>query len=233
MEGNINHQVITKYSESASKKLISEFFKHKSTIKGEEILKFCEIKQINLFVVKILFEKWKTEFDRLRSPYFNYESEDVLLAAKKFMNVLSRNILIEKEDFQPLLEEAIYKTVLLIFSPYEYYLQEINKPNFQQLSIMDLTDIQKYVKINGHLLQAYIERFKSDSIQAVFNDDAVRIFDEVCENIKETPEEFEQYHKDLEKISPLDMNDVYSQTDDVVKEFEEDEVKTIYLRKFK
>ncbi len=223
MEGNINHEVITNYSKTVAKQLINEFFKEKSTITGKEILNFCDIKQVNLFIVKILFEKWKAEFDKLRSPFFDYQSEEVLMAAKKFMNVLSKNILIEKENFQSLLEEALYKTVLLIFSPYEYYLQEINKPTFQQLSIMDLKDIQKYVKINGHLLQAYIQRFESDGIQAVFNDDAVRIFDEVCENIKETPEDFEQYHKELDKIAPLDMNEVYSQPDEVTEEIEEHE----------
>jgi len=223
MEGNINHEVITNYSKTVAKQLINEFFKQKSAITGKEILKFCDIKQVNLFIVKILFENWKAEFDKLRSPFFDYQSEEVLMAAKKFMNVLSKNILIEKENFQPLLEEALYKTVLLIFSPYEYYLQEINKPTFQQLSIMDLKDMQKYVKINGHLLQEYIKKFESDGIQAVFNDDAVRIFDEVCENIKETPEDFEQYHKELDKIAPLDMNEVYSQPDEMADEFEEQE----------
>jgi hypothetical protein len=214
MEGNINHELITAYSKASSEKLIKEYFTKAANIKGEDILKFCDLKQVNFFILKILFEKWKMEFDNLKSPYFDYKSQDVLLAAKKFMNVLSKNISIERDDFRPLLEEAMYKTVLLIFSPYEYYLQEINKPTFKQISIIDLTDIQKYIKINGHLLQAYIDRFKSDGIQAVFNEDAVRIFDEVCENIKDTPEEFDEYHEELNKISPLDINALYTQADD-------------------
>jgi hypothetical protein len=223
MEGNINHELITSYSKEASTKLMNDFFKKSSAIKGQQILQFCQIKQINFFIVKILFEKWKVEFDKLRSPYFDYQSEEVLLAARKFMNVLSKNILIQKDDFRPLLEEAIYKTVLLIFSPYEYYLQEINKPVFQKISIADLTDIQKYVKINGHLLQAYIDKFKADGIQAVFNDDAVRIFDEVCENIKDTPEDFEAYHIELDKISPLNIDSLYSNPEDTPIKYEEDE----------
>lgn len=223
MEGNINHELITSYSKEVSKKLMTDFFNKSSAIKGQQILQFCEVKQINFFIIKILFEKWKVEFDKLRSPYFDYQSEEVLLAARKFMNVLSKNILIQKDDFRPLLEAAVYKTVLLIFSPYEYYLQEINKPVFQQISIADLSDIQKYIKINGHLLQAYIDRFKADGIQAVFNDDAVRIFDEVCENIKDTPEDFEVYHKELDKISPLEINTLYSNPEDVSVAFEEDE----------
>jgi hypothetical protein len=221
MEGNINHDVISSYSKEAAKKLIKDQFKFSSGIKGGQILEFCNIKQINFFVVKVLFEKWKTEFDNLRSPYFDYQSEEVLVAAKKFMNVLSKNILVEKEDFRPLLEEAIYKTVLLIFSPYEYYLQEINKPVFQQIGIADLKDIKKYVKVNGHLLQAYINRFEADRIQAVFNDDAVRIFDEVCENIKDTPEDFEPYLEELKQIASLDLNALYSPTEEKEAEMEE------------
>lgn len=212
MEGNINHEFIVAYAKKAAHILIDKHFKKSMMVKGDDILHFSDLKQINFFVLKILFEKWKTEFDNLKSPFFDYKSQDVLLAARKFMNVLSKNILIEKEDFRPLLEEAIYKTVLLIFSPYEYYLQEINKPEFRQISIMDLTDLQKYVKINSHLLQAYIGKFHNDGIQAVFNDDAVRLFDEVCENIKETPEEFDVYHKSLNEIEPLDINALYAQT---------------------
>ncbi len=223
MEGNINHELITAYSREASDKLVQDYFRKSSFIKGEDMLRFCEVKQVNFFILKILFEKWKVEFDQLKSPYFDYKSQEVLLAARKFMNVLSKNILIEKDDFKPLLEQAIYKTVLLIFSPYEYYLQEINKPVFSQINIIDLTDIQKYIKINGHLLQAYIDRFKTDGIQAVFNDDAVRIFDEVCENIKGSPEDFESYHEQLNRIAPLDINALYSPSPDVATAYTEDE----------
>lgn len=223
MESNINHKVIDSYSKSFTDILIKKYFKKKTKIKGEEILSFCEIKQINYFVLKILFDKWKTEINNLKSPYFDYESAEVQKSVQSLMNVLSKNILVDKEDFRSLLEEAVYKTILLIFSPYEYYLQEINKPTYQQISIGDLKAIQKYIKINGHLLNTYIEKFNSDGIQAVFNDDAVRIFDEVCESIKETPEDFESYHFELSKVMDLDLNEVYSQSDNIVKEYFEDD----------
>ena len=134
------------------------------------------------------------------------------------MNVLSKNILVSREEFRILLEEATYKTILLIFSPYEYYLQEINKPTYQKISINDLYAIQRYVKINGHLLQAYIDRFNSEGIQAVFNDDAVRIFDEVCETIKETPEDFDAYHHKFSDVLTLDLDKVYSNTDSILND---------------
>ena len=220
MESNINHQVINLYSKSFADRLINEYFKEKSGIKGEEITNFSEIKQLNFFILKLLFEKWKSELDKLKSPYFDYSGIEAQKALSSYMNVLSKNIFVKKEDFRPLLEEATYMTILLIFSPYEYYLQEISKPNTNQISIGDLESIKKYVKINGHLLQAYIDRFHSDKIQSIFNDDAIRIFDEVCEKIKETPEDFDSYHKMLSNVMVLDLNEIYS--DVVVKEFQED-----------
>lgn len=224
MESNINHQLINQYSKSYADQLIQQFFGKKIKINGGDILHLSDTKQINYFVLKILFEKWKSEFNTLKSPYFDYESDDVQKAVNSFMNVLSKNISIGKEDFRPLLEEATYKTILLIFSPYEYYLQEINKPAFQQIFIDDLYAIEKYIKINGHLLQAYIDRFITDGIQAVFNEDAVRIFDEVCESIRDTPEDFDQYLRELAKVAALDLNDIYSHRDVPEKELTNDEV---------
>jgi len=223
MESNINHQLINQYSKSYSAQLINRFFSKKVGISGKDILNLSETKQINYFVLKILFEKWKSEFNSLKSPYFDYEKDEVQNAAISFMNVLSKNIMISKEDFKPLLEEATYKTILLIFSPYEYYLQEINKPAFQQISINDLYSIQKYIKINGHLLKAYIERFNTDGIQAVFNDDAVRIFDEVCETTRDTPEDFDLYHQELSKVVALDLNKIYSHPEDSSEELPKDD----------
>jgi len=214
MENNINHHVINSYSKSYADILLKRSFKNKINITGEEILKFSEIKQINYFILQILFDKWKRATNELKSPYFDYENLEVEKATQSLMNVLSRNILVQKEDFQDLLEEAIYKTLLLIFSPYEYFTQEFSKPSLQQISIGDLLAIHKYIKINGHLLSAYIDRFEDDGIQAVFNEDALKIFDEVCESIKETPEDFEAYHKEFSVLLELDLNEVYSQPDE-------------------
>ena len=223
MENNINHQVLDNYSKSYADLLLRKSFKKNDNIRGEEILSFSSIKQINYFILKILFDKWKSEINSLKSPYFDYENSEVKKATQSLMNVLSKNILVQRDDFKNLLEAAVYKTLLLIFSPYEYYLQEINKPDLQQISVTDLLGIQKYIKINGHLLRAYIERFKGDGIQAVFNDDAVRIFDEVCETIKDTPEDFESYQEEFSEVLKLDLNEVYSEPDTLAKGIVEDE----------
>jgi hypothetical protein len=213
MENNINHKVLERYSKSYAELLLQKSFGRVSSISGEEILKFSPIKQINYFILKILFDKWQSEINNLKSPFFDYENPEVQRATQSLMNALSRNIRVQKEDFQYLLEEAVYDTLLLIFSPYEFFLQEINRPDDQQVSIADLQNIKKYIKINGLLIDAFLERFKNDGIQAAFSDDAVRIFDEVCETIKDTPEDFESYQEEFSQVLELDLNKVYSEPD--------------------
>ncbi len=236
MESNINHQVIRSYSREFSEKLSEEFFKNKTSISGDEILTFSKIRQINLFILRILFEQWKSEFARLRSPYFDYESEEVQKAARAYMNVLSRNILIKKDDFLPLLEEATYETILLIFSPYEFYLREISRTDREQLSVPELGEMKKYIKVNNLLLQAYLDRLDSNGMLTLTREDAVKIFDEVCEDTKDTPEEFDEYLIQFSNVIPLDLDVLYSSTEEnpVRKENEEGEEDTKSLNeKFK
>lgn len=213
MESNINHTVIKAYSKKFADTLAKEFFAKNNNINGAEILAFCAVKQVNFFILKTLFDQWTKEIDQLKSPYFNFQDEEVQMSIQSMMNVLSNHILIDEHNFVPLLQEACYKSLLLIFSPYEFYLQEINQPDRQQLSIDDLIVLKKYIKINHHLLQAYIDRFQDDGIQAIFSEDAAKIFDEVCENIKDTPEDFEAYQQAFSDILLLDLNEVYSPDD--------------------
>ncbi len=212
MESNINHEVIRFYSKEFSATLADDYFAKKNRISGEDILTFSEIKQINLFILRILFEKWNVEFSKLKSPYFDYESDEVKKAARVFMNVLSKNILIERNDFLPLLEEATYETILLIFSPYEFYLREISRTDRERLSVPELGEMRKYIKVNNLLLQAYLDRLNSGGMLTLPREDAVKIFDEVCEDTKDSPEEFDEYLGQFSNVVPLDLNELYSST---------------------
>jgi len=224
MESNINHASIVEYSKTFASKILQSFFTPgKSFANGEELKNFTEIRQLNYFIVKGLFSSWKAETGKLKSPFFDYDNEEVQEALKEFMNVLSAHIQVERNTLRPLLEEAVRKTILLIFSPYEFYLQEINNPEFSRMSIQDLHDLQKYIKTNRHLLDIYIKKFEDEGIEAVFNDDAVRMFNEVCEKIKETPDDFEPFLKQFSEIHPLAEETIYGGEDQQQIDFETSE----------
>lgn len=214
MESNINFNEISTYSQSFSQSVCDRFFSDKDSITGKEILTLTPVQQVNLFVIYELLSLWKEENKKLESPYFDYSAEEVQEALKKVMNTLSKNIKIENQHLYPLLEKATEKALLLIFSPYQFYKNEIDKPERGRLKVSQLQELKKYVKVNQHLLNHYIDRLQQENIEEIFNDDAIRMFDEVCEDIQESPDDFESYIPMFSEILPLDINLFYHEPDE-------------------
>lgn len=212
MESNINHSHISVYSRNFSEKLSKGIFQKKKAITGVEIVELSKVRQVNYFILKALFDSWKMEFDNLKSPYFNYEADDVKAAAATFMNVLSRHILIERDNLMPLLVDAVAKSLVLIFSPYEFYIRELRNAPGGRVTKVSLRELSRYIKINGHLLQAYVDRFQSKGITEASAAEAEDIFNEVCEQFRDTPDEFDGYLAIFNEIVPLSIDDLYEQT---------------------
>jgi hypothetical protein len=152
MEHQINFISLNKYSEKLAQNFADTYFSTKVTyVTGNQILKFTKIEIVNLFAIKILFEKWKTELDAIKSPYFNYGNEEVKEALAAFMAVLSKNIQVNVEHFIPLLTEAIVHSLFFILSPLTFLKENVldeekNIPNG------DLKDLQKYFRVHKSLV---------------------------------------------------------------------------------
>ena len=209
METSINIREIESYSMDFSKKICDEFFSENNKISGNEILELCEIRQINLLVLKNLFEEWRDTSENLISPYFNYENEEVRELYKKYANALSRNILIDRDHFEPLLSISVKEAFLLIFSPFEFYAQFINSEKRNKISLSDLKTLKKYIKINGHLLDDLIKIVENDTRESIFIDEIYELFNEVCESTKEDPEDITKYIDMFSKVIPLKAEQVY------------------------
>ena len=211
MDSNLNHSYITAYSKEFADKVAEAHFAQQNTISGPEILRLCPVKQVNLFVIKVLLAKWKEETRKLKSPYFDFEEKSVKRALKEFMNLLSQNISIEKEHFMPLLQRAVFEAILLAMSPYDYYCKEINNPNKTRVSLKGLRESLKYIKINHHVMEALIDRFEGDGFKEVFNDQAFSMLNEVFADMSATPEDIDTYVQQFTEILPLNPNTVYGQ----------------------
>jgi hypothetical protein len=132
MTNKFNPANLQKIAKSYADRITDEYFKDHTSIDGSEIIKLTEIKQLNLFIIKNLFEKWRTEINNLKSPYFNFEAEEVQQSLQEFMNILSRNILIKKENFSALLQKATEDTLLIFSNPKDYFENEFkNMPNMK------------------------------------------------------------------------------------------------------
>ncbi len=117
MEDKYNQLSIEQYSRNLAKHLCDRYFAANQTINGQQLISFSPVKQINLFVIKELLISWNKEMANLKSPYFDFEDQDVTDALKQFMNVLSRKILIKRPHFEPLLQRAIKDTIALVINP--------------------------------------------------------------------------------------------------------------------
>lgn len=213
MESKINHSAIEAYSKSFAKKISQSFFENKDAITGHEILKLTPIKQVNLLVINLIFKKWKLESSRLQSPFFDYSHKEVKAALSLFMNSLSQHISIKREHFEPLLSQAVRDTLLLICSPYDYYSREINRKEQSRVSLDELNDTFKYLKINTHLLELLIDRFEKDKIDRAFNDEAFEIFNEVCEQATESPEDIEKHLVLFNNVAPITIDKIYADSE--------------------
>lgn len=217
MESVINGQYIKSYAETFSEQIIQIFFENKSKIRGEEILALTNIKQVNLFVIKRLMDHWKKEADKLKSPFFNYEDEGVTAKLQELMNILSKNIWVDKKHFQPLLVEGVIDTLYLIFSPYEFFHEELSgsKTSFNK---SDLLNKKKFIKINGELFEAFLNKIKLSEKESFTPEDTRKFFNKVCEEINFAPEEPDLYMDKFSEIEPIYLQKIYSEVDERAEE---------------
>ncbi len=208
MDNNLNLNGIKDYSTRYAKKVISSYFSTNSVIDGEAIKSLVDIKQINLFVIKNLFEEWQKETDKIKSKYFDYNAEPVQKALAEFMNVLSRSIAIKKEDFEPLLIKSVEESVLLIFSPYDFYIHLGDHAN-GGLTLENLKRTMRYVKVNKNLFESLISLMESKQLTAVNDEEFKKLINEVFHNIQASPEDIGVYFDNFSKIEELKESDIY------------------------
>ncbi|SHN25416.1 hypothetical protein SAMN04488057_11421 [Cyclobacterium lianum] len=125
----LDQAYIDRYSGDFSRKICDEYFTDRQYIGGQEIIQLTACSQLNLMVIKILFESWQEQMDTMaRNPYFDYGDHAVKEALVRFMNTLSRAIKIRREDFEPLLEKALSLTLHLGADPVGFFLQDWDEP---------------------------------------------------------------------------------------------------------
>lgn len=209
MESNLSHKRLESYSEAVANKILGGFYGQYEKIEGDQILNLCPIQQVNLFAVKELLIAWRKELQKLESPYFDYASKEVKKALKQFMNMLSRNISIERKDFEPVLKRAVFNALLLILSPYDFYCKEINKPEQSRVKLKDLKEVSKYIKVNKALFDTFLNHLEKLGKKDVFTDEAFALLNEAFENTSASPEDIDQHLAGFFEILPTDLDSFY------------------------
>lgn len=157
MSVKINSKYLENYAIEFSKIVCDQYFSTKKYMTGTEILGLTPSKQVNFFVIKSLFEAWHVELEKLKSnPYFDYRDNNVYRALNEFMNVLSRSIKIDRENFEPLIGEAVAFSILVALEPLSFFKNEFEKSTG---SVNDfLKENKKYYKWHTSLIENLIDR---------------------------------------------------------------------------
>lgn len=157
----LNQEATSTYSQSYAAKIAEDFFSKNDSISGQQIISVTPVKQVNFFVLKVLFDKWQEEIKKFRSPFFDYKNEDVNQALKAFINTLSKNILIEKEHFIPLLQQAVVSTLELLYEPEKFLKHDLVKNNSSD-PLKELRANAKYIKLHKPLLDDLLSRLEQE-----------------------------------------------------------------------
>ena len=211
MDEKISQKEVEQYSEAYANRLADQFFNKKEKISGPEILSLCEIKQVNLFVVRELRHLWKLEIGKLKSHYFDYHSKEVKEALEQMQNVLSNQISIEKNDFLPLLKTAISRTINLILAPYDFYSDTVDRHGKGYIKAESLKDEVKYLKINQAPLEKLVLNLEEKNAELITGNEAFGMLDHILEEVNFTPEDIDPYISKFSQLLPLDLVNFYEQ----------------------
>lgn len=206
MQNLTDHTSVEKYSEEFSDIILNNFFDNKENINGQEILELTPVRQVNLFIIKSLLFKWKKESEKLKSDYFDFNNEEVQRALSIFMNTVSRHILVNKENLRPLLVEASCDSILLIFFPYVYYTNLINNWSENFLQLKDLRQINKYIKINGSLMNSLITELENKNQRSIEKGEALALLNHIVEHTELSPADTEVFAQQFNQVLKFELN---------------------------
>ncbi len=209
VEQTINYEEINQYSQAFARRLNDYFFIDHSFISGKDILSFCDIKQVNLLIIKNLYEKWQEETARLKSPYFDYQNQQVQDALQTFMNVLSKHIQIQKQHFYPLLVNATKDTLTLILDPKAFYTEEIRKRKPSLITTDSFSDMKKYIQYNKQLFSAFMDRLAGQAGDGLSTEQAIDLLEAVYDNNQHYIEPMDWRLQNFTDIHHLDMDRLF------------------------
>lgn len=170
----LNQEAAEAYIERFSQTLCSQVFGSKTAVTGPEIIEVAPERQINLFIMRNLYEKWQAETLKLKSPYFDFAHPEVATALRSFMNLLSQHILVRREHFEQLLKQSLRDTLRLVFTPEEFLkaeLEALATPKVKQDSVRNLA---RYVTLNKVLLEGILEHMEATRSSDMFVGEVIR-----------------------------------------------------------
>ncbi len=215
MESKLLDSGIQNYSANFARKICDAFFRESKTISGPQILELTPIDQVNLFAMRTLYRDWTQQRKHLTSPFFNFQDpqvQQVQQALDQLLNLLSRKIHVDRENFEAVLGQAVSDTIRLVFSPYDFYLKNLNAQSPGLISAKTLEEDLKYIKVNHGILKRAVDLIQYEATKELTKEDLDGIFDRILKDTEELPDDFAPFLHQFTEIEPLSLDLIYSET---------------------
>jgi len=216
MSGTINHAALKQYAADFTAKVLADFYANRSTINGQEILALTPVRQVNLGIISRIFDQWKADAQAFRSPYFDFEKEEVKNALQEFMNTVSRNIAIKRDEFQPLLLHSTEDALLLLLAPTDYFERKLREfPNF----VFDKEGAQglaKYTHIHAGVAKNLALRLTDSGSDYVYVNQALNWLSKILES-GSSLDDRASYIQQFSSVVPLHAEEIIPAATPAVK----------------
>ncbi|MBI3483357.1 MAG: hypothetical protein HY015_10390, partial [Bacteroidetes bacterium] len=127
---------------------------------------------------------------------------------EQLKNVLSNNILVSKKDFFPLLKAAVTQTLLLVLSPYDFYVNVLDQKK-GLVRVDELKNETRYLKINQRPLEKLVEKLEARKADIIMGNEAFGMLDHILEEVNFTPEDVDRYLAEFSKVVPLKIENLF------------------------
>jgi len=161
----LNTSYIQQYAKDYAQKVCDVFFRTSQFIDGRQVLNLANVQQVNLFVVKSLYEAWQKEASEFDSPYYDYNNPEVKQLLKQLMNVLSKHIKVERENFEPLFQKAVADTLIFTLSPKTYFKSFFEGFEGKIHVGKQLSPLVKYYKVHTEFMKALVQKLQQEDIK--------------------------------------------------------------------
>ena len=165
----LKQEGVAAWAAKAAAKVCNSFFSSRMHINGQQIVELTKEKQVNMLVLRHLFEQWQGETAKLKSPYFDFSNGVVQAALKTFMDQLSQHILVDRAHFEPILVRALAETLELGVQPDTYIYGILKKLGQPEVPLDKLKLTGRYILVNKFLVDALVQEMEITRSNTMFS----------------------------------------------------------------
>ena len=99
----------------------------KKVLRGNDIIELTSSKQLNLFILKNIYDAWNKNFEKNKIIYFNYENKEILSAVTSLKNILSNHIEVDIKNLKGLIKKSIIELIEYVIYPKNFIKKDILK----------------------------------------------------------------------------------------------------------